>query len=64
MPEGKPAGVPCIHLDQERRCLLFGDPRRPRVCASLKPEGEMCGDDADHALAFLEWLERVTGSSK
>lgn len=60
MPEGKPAGVRCVQLDTNDRCRLFGDPRRPAVCASLKPSASMCGDDRIEALARLAELERLT----
>lgn len=60
MPSGKPAGVRCVQLSADDRCLLFGRPERPRVCASLKPEPEMCSDSREHALAFLARLERLT----
>ena len=29
MPAGKPAGVPCVHLDDDMRCMIFADARRP-----------------------------------
>jgi hypothetical protein len=60
MPEGKPAGVPCVNLDADLRCNVFGAPARPAVCTSLQPGIEMCGDDRIHALAFLTNLERLT----
>jgi hypothetical protein len=60
MPDGKPAGVRCVQLDTNGRCRLFGDPRRPAVCASLKPSASMCGDDRIEALARLAELERLT----
>lgn len=60
MPDGKPAGVRCIQLDAADRCRLFGDPRRPRVCGSLPPSPEMCGDDREHAIGWLARLERLT----
>ncbi len=60
MPEGKPAGVPCIQLDEGLRCKLFGDPRRPKVCASLQPSTEMCGTHRDQAMVYLHRLERMT----
>jgi hypothetical protein len=62
MPDGKPAGVRCIQLDQENRCKLFGSPERPAVCASLKASTEMCGPDQAHALLYLGRLERMTAS--
>ncbi|MBC7501399.1 MAG: YkgJ family cysteine cluster protein [Herminiimonas sp.] len=60
MPNGKPAGVRCIQLDDELRCLIFGQPGRPRVCGSLKPATDMCGEDRVHALFFLSELDRLT----
>ena len=60
LPHGKPAGVPCPHLDATFACRLFGDPRRPAVCASLQPTREMCGEDRSYALQHLLELERAT----
>lgn len=60
MPGGKPAGVRCIQLLADFRCALFGDPRRPAVCSSLKPERTMCGDSREFALQTLGELERLT----
>lgn len=56
MPNGKPAGVRCIHLDLDNLCGLFGKPERPAVCSSLKAEPTMCGHDRAEALCTLaEW---------
>jgi len=60
MPAGKPAGVPCVQLDEHRRCRLFGDARRPAVCRSLQPSRALCADSADEALRGLLWLEAAT----
>jgi hypothetical protein len=60
MPHGKPAGVPCVQLDDELRCRLFGKAERPAFCASLRPSMEMCGSDRTQALAFLGQLEIAT----
>lgn len=60
LPLGKPAGLPCPHLDAARRCRLFGRPERPPVCASLAPGPEMCGADRDQAMAWLTRLEAET----
>ena len=62
MPNGKPAGVPCIQLDQQGQCKLFGLPERPAVCLSLQPEAAMCGDDREHALHYLSQLENSTAA--
>ncbi len=60
MPDGKPAGVRCVQLTADNRCLLFGRPERPAVCGSLRPSADMCGTTTKHALQFLETLERAT----
>lgn len=60
MPQGKPAGVPCVQLDDALRCKLFGLPERPAVCASLAPAEAMCGPDRGHAMQWLSWLEEAT----
>lgn len=60
MPQGKPAGVPCVQLDTASRCRLFGLPERPAVCGALRPEPAMCGQDREQALAYLIFLERAT----
>lgn len=60
MPEGKPAGVRCIQLDADNRCLLFGRPERPAVCSRLHAGEAMCGATQRHALSYLGRLERAT----
>lgn len=62
MPNGKPAGERCVQLDEALRCLLFAHPDRPAVCASLKPSIEMCGDNREQALNFLQRLESLTAA--
>ena len=59
-PQGKPAGVPCGHLDAGLRCELFGSPLRPAVCGSLQPSVEMCGETREQALWTLTRLEVQT----
>ncbi|ALN64102.1 putative family protein [Lysobacter antibioticus] len=60
MPHGKPAGIPCVQLDDELRCRLFGKPERPAFCGSLQPSREMCGEDRGQAMQWLDWLEAQT----
>lgn len=62
MPEGKPAGVRCIQLDDALGCRLFGQPARPAVCASLQASPEMCGNSREQALIFLQQLEVLTSA--
>lgn len=60
MAGGKPAGVPCVQLDEAQRCRLFGHPERPAVCGSLAPHAAMCGDTREQALLWLTRLEAQT----
>jgi hypothetical protein len=60
MPDGKPAGVRCIQLDEANRCMIFGKPGRPPVCESLQPSAEMCGATREHAMHFLARLDELT----
>lgn len=60
MPKGKPAGVRCVHLTTENRCVLFEKPERPKVCLALRPSREMCGETFREAMDYLSWLEQET----
>jgi uncharacterized protein len=60
MPDGKPAGVRCIHLTDDHLCAIFGHPDRPAVCNSLRASEEMCGTTAGEAYSYLQRLERLT----
>lgn len=60
MPNGKPAGVRCLHLTDDERCALFGHPDRPDFCQNLTPQTEMCGSCRSEAMAILERLEQDT----
>jgi hypothetical protein len=60
MRGGKPAGARCAQLSDDNRCLIFGRPERPAVCASLRPAPEMCGSSAAEAMIALARLERET----
>jgi uncharacterized protein len=66
MPNGKPANVRCVQLSEDDRCMIFGDPRRPSVCSSLRASVEMCGGDEGvaatraHAMTYLARLEAST----
>ena len=64
MPDGKPAGVRCVHLDQDNRCGIFGRPERPAWCADLRAEPSMCGESPEQALRILDDLERGTRPSR
>jgi hypothetical protein len=60
MPGGKPAGVRCHQLTPDNRCRIFGQPERPGVCRSLRPNREMCGSSDAEALQNLTEWERMT----
>ncbi len=60
MPDGKPAGVRCLQLSPDNRCLLMGKRERPEVCLNLRPAEEMCGRTFEEAYMYLEFLERCT----
>ena len=60
MPQGKPAGVRCVQLDEHNLCRLFGLPSRPAVCEQFKPRGDMCGAGPVQAMRWLTELEQAT----
>jgi uncharacterized protein len=64
MPHGKPAGVRCVQLSSDNRCLIFGRADRPAFCAGLRPTEEMCGSDAADAMARLVRLELLTAPTQ
>lgn len=57
MPDGKPAGVRCIHLTEDYKCSIFNHPDRPEVCKAFKAEEMICGHSRDEAMALLYKLE-------
>jgi Fe-S-cluster containining protein len=59
MPNGKPAGVRCIHLTSNFRCAIFHSPDRPKVCKGFKAEILICGDNREYALRTLAELEGI-----
>ncbi|WP_246283108.1 YkgJ family cysteine cluster protein [Marinifaba aquimaris] len=60
MPNGKPAGVRCIQLNDDNLCKIFGDPSRPKLCDGFKAEKDVCGDNTAQALQIITELERLT----
>lgn len=60
MPEGKPAGVHCVHLDGEMRCMIFDKHERPKVCAEFQPELSFCGETKEEAIAIINSIEILT----
>ena len=60
MPDGKPAGVRCVQLDEDNRCRIFGKPERPACCSGLQPSESMCRGSRAEALWWLAELEVAT----
>jgi Fe-S-cluster containining protein len=60
MPEGKPAGMRCIQLSDDNLCLLYGDPRRPRVCIQFQAMPDVCGSSREEAMRLLAQMELDT----
>jgi Fe-S-cluster containining protein len=56
MPDGKPAGVRCIHLLDDYKFALFGDSLRPKVCSDYKAEEEFCGKTREDAMRIIKYL--------
>jgi len=63
MPGGKAAGIRCIHLSDEFRCMLYGHPSRPAVCDDFKADPDVCGSSREEAMTLLGDLEKETSSS-
>lgn len=62
MPNGKPAGVRCIHLNQKLECDIHGIDAYPFVCREFKATSEYCGNTPEFAHKKLKELERLTSS--
>ncbi|WP_394127207.1 YkgJ family cysteine cluster protein [Vibrio hepatarius] len=60
MPNGKPAGVRCIQLNNENLCSLFGKAERPKVCHQFKACPVICGTTTQQALDNITELEIIT----
>lgn len=63
MPNGKPARVRCVQLNEQNMCKIFGKPERPAFCGSLQPSLEMCGESREQAIHWLTELEQLTAPS-
>ena len=60
MPYGKPAGVRCLHLNEDRLCTLYESPERPDICRRFAPELAFCGANFDDAIEKFSVLELET----
>ena len=59
MPNGKPAGVRCVNLDDDLRCKIFGRPERPRICGAFQPDPLICGNSRAEAVKIMAELEEI-----
>lgn len=60
MPQGKPAALRCIQLDEGNHCRIFGQPDRPAICSSFAASEEGCGFSAEEAMKILSDMEAAT----
>lgn len=60
MPNGKPAGVKCLHLSEDYLCKIFTDPARPNLCDEFKAGIDVCGTNREEALQLITILEIET----
>ena len=61
MPDGKPAGVPCVNLEPTtKRCHLWGSDDYPDLCRQFHPSLDNCGGSSAEALQILTLLEEQT----
>jgi Fe-S-cluster containining protein len=58
MPDGKPAGVRCIHLLEDLSCNIYNSGTKPKVCDDFKAEAEFCGSDREEAMRILFSLSK------
>lgn len=62
LPNGKPAGERCPHLDVGDLCGLFGKPERPDICSKFTATVWLCGSTREQAFERIIAAERLTQS--
>lgn len=60
MPNGKPAGMHCLHLSDDYLCNIFTHPERPSLCDEFKASVDVCGSNRKEALQLISILEIET----
>ncbi|WP_414980683.1 YkgJ family cysteine cluster protein [Congregibacter sp.] len=61
MPQGKPAGIPCVNLDTtDYRCRIWGTTQYPDVCARFRPQADTCGASRSEAEQLTTLMELQT----
>ncbi len=56
MEGGKPAGLRCIHLQDDYSCAIYNSRQRPKVCSDFMAEPDFCGNSREEALRILNSL--------
>jgi uncharacterized protein len=62
MDSGKPAGVRCIHLTDDYKCLIYNTSGKPKVCTDFTAEAEFCGSSQEEAMRILGSLSECPPS--
>ena len=60
MPDGKPAGVRCVNLDDNNLCSIHEKDNFPSVCRNFTFDPEFCGKTNEEAFERLGELENLT----
>jgi Fe-S-cluster containining protein len=60
MPDGKPAGIPCLNLDDNNLCSIHEKDNFPAVCRNFKFDPDYCGQANEEAYERLTELEIMT----
>jgi len=63
MPDGKPAGVRCVNLDDRDYCKVWNTPDYPAVCHGFLAENIACGQSREEAIVLLTIMEQQTQTS-
>jgi Fe-S-cluster containining protein len=63
MPDGKPAGVRCIHLLDDYKCAIYNN-GKPRVCEEFTAEEDFCGTNQMEAMKILGSLSIISPKNK
>ena len=65
MPNGKPAGVRCVNLDDDLRCKIFGRPERPLICGQSRTEAVKIMAELEEmdAARFLDEKQCANGTN-
>ena len=64
MPGGKPAGVRCVNLSDDLKCLIYDSPGKPKVCTGFTAEPEFCGNNREEAMEILGSLSSNNHSAE